>query len=388
MASVPSTRMDSSSARTSIPLFQVSGIHINIDYSWFIIFFLILLSLSVGYFPFQYPEQSPLLYLIMGLLATVLFFASILIHELTHAMVARRCGIHVPAITLFIFGGMAHMGAEAKTPQSEFKIAVVGPLMSLALAGLFYAGWVFLGQQVTPLTVIFQYLAWINLALAVFNMVPAFPLDGGRVFRAWWWWKTNSLERATRLASNFGKGFAYSLMVLGAIQIFGGMLIGGIWLILIGMFLRGVAEGSYQELKIRQSLEGVSVQEIMVKNPVTIPTTLPITQALAEYFLKYGYSGFPVIQDGRIVGMLTMSDLQIVSEEERTTKTVGDLMSPLDAKWTIAPETSLSDAMKYMAKEGISRVLVMNHQHLLGLVTQKQIFRYAELKHLFPSPSS
>jgi Zn-dependent protease/CBS domain-containing protein len=387
MASAPSTRMDTSSHRSSISLFQVRGIHINIDYSWFIIFFLILLSLSVGYFPFQYPDQSPWVYAAMGLMATLLFFASILIHEFSHAMMARRCGIHIPAITLFIFGGMAHMGAEAKTPKVEFKIAIVGPLMSLALAGMFYLGWKMLGQQATPLTMIFQYLAWINLALAIFNLVPAYPLDGGRVFRAWWWWKTNSLERATRLASNFGKGFAYSLMFLGAVQIFGGMLIGGIWLILIGMFLRGIAEGGYQEVIMRQSLEGVSAQEIMVTKPVSIPSELSISQALTEYFLKYGYSGFPVTKDNRIVGMLTMSDLHVVSEEERTTTTVENLMSPLNSKWTIEPETSLSEAIKYMAKEGINRVLVMRNNELLGLVTQKQIFRYAELKHLLASPS-
>lgn len=387
MATAPSTRAETRPDRAGISLFQVKGIRINIDYSWFIIFFLILLSLSVGYFPFRYPEQSPWLYVVMGVVATLLFFVSILMHELTHAMMARRCGIHIPAITLFIFGGMAHMGAEAKTPKTEFKIAVVGPLMSLALAGVFYLAWKMLGQQVSPLSVIFQYLAWINLALAIFNLVPAFPLDGGRVFRAWWWWKTNSLERATRLASNFGKGFAYSLMVLGALQIFGGMLIGGIWLILIGMFLRGIAEGSYQELVLRQSLEGISAQETMVKNPVSIPADLSISQALTDYFLKYGYSGFPVMKDNRVVGMLMMSDLQVVPEEEQATRTVNSLMSPLEAKWTIEPETSLSDAMKHMAKEGINRVLVMKGQNFLGLVTQKHIIRYAELKHLLASPS-
>ncbi len=176
-------------------------------------------------------------------------------------------------------------------------------------------------------------------------------------------------------------------MVLGALQIFGGMLIGGIWLILIGMFLRGIAEGSYQELVLRQSLEGVSAQETMVKNPLSIPADLSISQALTDYFLKYGYSGFPVMKDNRVVGMLMISDLQVVPEEERSTRTVEDFMSPLEAKWTIDPHRSLSDAMKHMAKEGISRVLVMKNHDVLGLVTQKQILRYAELKHLLASPS-
>lgn len=236
----------------------------------------------------------------MGLVATVLF-GSILIHELTHAVMARRCGIHIPAITLCIFGGMVHMGGEAKTPKTEFQIAIVGPLMSFALAGLFFLGWKILTLEASALNMAFQYLAWINYALAIFNLVPAFLLDGGRVFRAWWWWwwKTNSLERASRLASDFGKGFAYILMVLGAFQIFGGMLMGGVWLILIGMFLRGIAEGNYQELMIRQNLEGVSTQEAMVRNPATLPADLSI-----DYFLPYGYSGFPVIR----TGMLMISD--------------------------------------------------------------------------------
>jgi Zn-dependent protease/predicted transcriptional regulator len=321
----------------------------------------------------------------MGLVATILFFGSILMHELTHAVMARRCGLHIPAITLFIFGGMAHMGGEAKTPKTEFQIAVVGPLMSFALAGVFFVGWKMLTPEATALNMIFQYLAWINLALAIFNLVPAFPLDGGRIFRAWWWWKTDSLERATRLASDFGKGFAYTLMILGAMQIFGGILLGGVWLILIGMFLRGIAEGSYQEVMIRQALQGVSVQEAMVRNPVSLPADIPIEEAITEYFLRYGYSGFPVIQSGQVVGLLMTSNLQNLSEEEKKQKTVQDLMSPLKPKWIIDPNMSLSAALKLMRQEGMSRVLVMKNQDLLGLITQKRIFRYADLKQTLSS---
>jgi len=381
--------METPLGRQKISLFRVRGMDINVDYSWFIIFLLILFSLSAGYFPFHYPDQSPWLYGLMGLVATLLFFASILIHEFAHAVMAQRSGIQIPGITLFIFGGMAHTGAEAKNPKIEAEIAIVGPLTSFALAGVFYLGWQLFEPRSDIIAMIFQYLSWINLALAVFNLVPAFPLDGGRVFRAVWWWKTGSLERGTRVASDLGKGFAYALMGLGALQIFAGALIGGVWFILIGLFLRSIAEGSYQDVILRKALESVSAKTYMTADPVTVPHDLPVDQAITEYFVKYGYRGFPVIDKSRgAVGMLMLSDLKDLPEEKRHSTMVQDLMTPISSQWIIEPETSLAQAFKQMVMSGMSRVLVMKDGTLLGMVTQKSLFRYVELKHVVTSSSS
>src|SRR5919198_2982046 len=247
-------------------LMHIAGIQITIDPSWFLIFLLIVFSLSAGYFPRAFPGQHVSAYWGAGVLATLLFFASILVHELAHALMAQRAGIHIPEITLFIFGGVARLSEEAEDPKTELTIAIVGPLTSFALALLFWG----LNRVLAPAPPSFAhasltYLAWINMAVGIFNLIPGFPLDGGRVLRAFLWYRSGSLTRATRTASQVGKGFAMILMLLGALQIFTGSLLGGLWLIFIGMFLRGTAEGGYQEVVLRQALADVAVHEVMTE---------------------------------------------------------------------------------------------------------------------------
>ncbi|MBI5251712.1 MAG: site-2 protease family protein [Desulfomonile tiedjei] len=382
MASDTGTQtVDRSTRRTTqgaFRLLDVFGITITLDYSWLIIFLLVLLSLSGGYFPFHFPGHTLTVYWLTGLIATVLFFASILVHELSHALIARRSGIDIKEITLFIFGGMAKISKNASDPLTELKIAVAGPLSSFVLAIIFWA----VKNALTPgmVQAVFDYLAWINVALAIFNLVPGYPLDGGRILRALVWWRTGSEARATKWASDIGKGFAWALIILGGIQVFSGSLIGGLWLLLIGMFLRGVAEGGYQEVLMRQALHGVKVREVMVENVVSVPPDLPLDELAQKYFLKYGYGGFPVVEDGKPIGIITLSQLGEVSDERIKTETVRQAMTSIDSDLSIDAQASLVDALQTMMQIGSGRLLVLEGDKMIGMITKTGLVRFLEIR--------
>ncbi|MBI4524049.1 MAG: site-2 protease family protein [Deltaproteobacteria bacterium] len=366
--------------RRSIKLFKVRGIQINLDFSWFIVFALVLWSLSAGYLPHVFPGSSRPIYWTAGLFATLLFFFSIIAHELCHSMMALRLGIKIPEINLFIFGGVARLSEEAANPKDEFKIAAVGPLSSFALAAVFWGIRNVVEAGPAIIVEVFGYLAWANFALAVFNLIPGFPLDGGRIFRALWWWKSGSMARATKIASDIGKGFAIALMVLGGLQMLSGAVIGGVWLIFIGMFLKGMAEVSYQEIAIRQSLEGMRVRDIMIKDVVTAPSDLPLKRLISDYFLRYGFRGFPVTDDGRVLGLVSLGNIKDLSEEEQRTKTVGQAMTPVTPELIIPPETQVTEALKQMAQENTGRLLVMDKDRMIGMITQTGLLRLLEMK--------
>ena len=253
-----------------IGLFTILGINVRIDYAWFIVIALVLFSLSLGYFPRTYPGQSSGTYWTTGLLATLLFCLSMITHELAYSFMTLRSGIKIREVTLFIFGGMARLSEPANDPKTEFKIAVAGPLTSFVLAGFFWlVQFVLMGDEPSIFVETFGYLAWINVALAVFNLIPGFPLDGNRLFRAFWWWKSGSVNDAARAASDWGKGFAIVLMIVGGLQIFAGSLVVGLSLIFIGIFLRGMAEASYQNLPLEKSLEGTRVEQASTRDVVS-----------------------------------------------------------------------------------------------------------------------
>ena len=367
--------------KPGLKLMKIGGIQIILDYSWFIVFGLLLWSLSAGYFPMVYPDQTAQTYWLAGFLAALLFFISVITHELSHSFMAIRSGIKISEITLFIFGGMARLSEEAGDPKTEFKIAIVGPLTSFALALVFWLIQSALrGDQSSIIVEMFGYLVWINIALGIFNLIPGFPLDGGRVFRAFWWWKTGSMIKATRLASDIGKGFAVVLMILGGVQIFSGALVGGLWLIFIGMFLRGMAEAGYKELMMTKSLEGARVQDVMIRDVVTAPPDLSLKQLIADYFLRYGYHGFPVTTDGKVSGMISLANVKDFSEEEQTEKKVEQVMAPVNRAMTISPETPLIEALRKMSQENIARLLVMRGDQMMGMITQTGLLRFLEIK--------
>lgn len=377
------TQRDTAAKPRGFHLFTIAGIRIIIDYSWFIVFFLVVWSLSAGYFPHRYPGESSAHYWTAGIFTAVAFFLSILGHELSHSFMAIRSGIQIPSITLFLFGGVSELSQEAQDPQTELKVAIVGPVSSFVF-GL--AAWV-ISRQVadasSPLVpAVFTYLAFINIAVGVFNLVPGFPLDGGRVLRALWWWRTGSLTQATRVATDMGKGFALVLMFLGGLMIFQGNLLGGIWLIFIGMFLRGVAQQGYQELVVKQSLQGVQVGEVMIQDVVSVSPDLSLKRLVSDYFMKYGYRGFPVVDGGKPLGVVSVGSIRDVPEEHLSERTVADVLRPLDDGLVVAPDAPLIEALKKMAPAEVGRLIVLEGGRMVGLITKTGLVRFLEMRRI------
>ncbi|KPL06415.1 hypothetical protein AMJ71_09735, partial [candidate division TA06 bacterium SM1_40] len=289
-----------------IGLFRLFGIQVSLNYTWFIIFALITWTLAVRYFPSTYPGLSPWVYWLVGAVAALLLFVSVLFHEFSHSLVARRSGLPIKEITLFIFGGVAQMGEDVKDPRTELKMAVAGPAASVLLAVLFGASAAFFYITVgrSPLVAVLTYVATLNLILTFFNLVPGFPLDGGRVLRALLWMRTNDIRQATRIASAVGQGFAILLILLGVVSFLSGQLVSGVWLVLIGLFLKQAAELGYRQVMVRRSLMGIKVRELMTAEVVAVDPSLTLERLAHDYFLGYRYSSFPVLQEGEVVGMV------------------------------------------------------------------------------------
>jgi Zn-dependent protease/CBS domain-containing protein len=367
----------------AIPLFRIAGIQIQIEYSWFLIFLLVLFGISAGYLPSRHPGSSTAAYWSAGLVTTALFFLSILAHELSHALVARRSGVEVPRISLFLFGGVSQMKEEPKTPPTELAIAVVGPLTSFALAAAFFALRAGAGDAAPELaSAVLGYLGWINGALGVFNLLPGFPLDGGRVLRALVWWRTGSLMRATRIAAASGRGFATAIMVIGGLEIFAGALLGGVWLILIGFFLRAMAQAGYDSLVIQRALQGLRVRDVLIAEPETVPPQLSVRDLVDRYILEHGYSGFPVVDGGSVLGVVSASDVKNVPPAERAHRTVKECMQPLSPDNRIDPDASLADALAKLGGDRFARLLVMRGDELAGMLTRGGVLRFLELQRL------
>ena len=367
----------------AINLIKIAGIQVSFDYSWLIVFGLVLFSMSAGYFPRYYPGHAALTYWLAGIFATLFFFASVVIHELAHSLMAIHLGLKISEITLFIFGGVSKLSEEPLDPVTELQVASVGPLSSFGLALIFWlVRGLVAGLHLGLLTGLFSYLTWINLALGVFNLVPGFPLDGGRVFRALYWWKTGSLTRATRLAADLGKGFAVALMVLGGVQIFLGDLIGGLWFIFIGMFLRGLSQRGYEEVVIRKSLEGVQVRDIMTREVVSVAPDLTVSQLVHDYFLHYAYRAFPVEAEGRVLGVATVTSVRHVPRPEQEVQKVAEAMIPVSEEWIITGEVSLADALRRMAQNEQDLLLVMQEEKMIGIITKTSLLRFIQVKRI------
>ena len=301
------------SSPQGIVLGKVSAFEISLDYSWFVIFFLILGTFTGAVFPAYIPGLSQRTYLVMGLAGTALFFACLLIHELAHAFAARARGIEVEGITLFIFGGMARMRTEAVRPWDEFVIAGVGPLASLVLGGLFYGLAVLADQQNWPLALygVAGHLGFLNLALAVFNDLPGFPLDGGRLLRSVVWRITGSLRQATRVASVTGKGLGWLIIGVGVYSVFvTNQLVTGLWFIFIGWFLANAATASYEQILLRHVLEGRTAADTMTQHPGTVDPDVTLDALVRDYFMRRPYNSFPVTDDGIVIGLITLSQVK------------------------------------------------------------------------------
>jgi Zn-dependent protease/CBS domain-containing protein len=355
---------------------RIAGIEVRIDSSWAVIALLITYSMYLRA-AIVYPDLSGGGAVGLAVLATVLFFGSVLVHELAHALVSQTKGIRVQDITLFLFGGATRARVESRGPGDEFLIAVVGPLTSLLLAGLFWVVNLAGGDALPrPLAGTFGYLAWVNLVLAVFNLVPGFPLDGGRLLRSAIWKATGSLGRATRVASLAGQAVGWLLVAAGVASLLGGNLAGGIWFAFIGWFLVQAARSSYEELQLRDLLRGVEAQDVMAGNLVRIPPDLTLQDAVDDYFMRYDHGAFPVDEQGRTIGLLTLRGVRRVPRGQWPTRLVREHMVPLSDQVLVAPEARMDGVLGKLEDSQAGRVLVAQDGEVVGIITPSDLTRW------------
>lgn len=363
-------------------LFRLFGFDVRIDVSWLFIAVLVTWSLATGLFPYYYPDLSTSMYWLMGAIGAIGLFASIIIHEFAHSLVARQFGQPMKGITLFIFGGVAEMEDEPPSPKAELLMALAGPATSLVIGGVAVgavaAGW----TDNLPVVArgIIGYIGFINVVVAAFNLLPAYPLDGGRALRAVLWnWK-NHLNWATRIASSIGSGFGILLIVLGVFTILTGNFIGGMWWVLIGFFIRGAAQASYQQLLMKKGLEGETVSSFMQPQPVTVTSNLPIDKLVHDYFYRFHHRMFPVVDDGELKGFVRSTDLREIDRTQWGERHVSDVMHPIDSS-TISAETDARQALAKMNQKDNTRLMVTdNSGHLTGIVTLRDLMQFLNYK--------
>jgi Zn-dependent protease/predicted transcriptional regulator len=361
---------------TSWRVGRIAGVEVRIDSSWAVIALLVTYSMYLR-ISLVYEDTSTGGAVALAILSAVLFFGSVLVHELAHALVSQARGIRVLDITLFLFGGATRARVESRGPGDEFLIAVVGPLTSGILAALFgiVAG---LGGDVLsrPLVGTFGYLAWTNLLLAGFNLVPGFPLDGGRLLRAAIWKATGSLRRATQIASGAGQAVGWLLVAGGVAWLLAGDLAGGIWFAFIGWFLVQAARASYQELQLRHMLGGVEAEDVMAGNLLRIPPDLTLQDAVDDYFMRYDHGAFPVDEQGRTIGLLTLRGVRRVPREQWSARRVRDHMVPLGEQVVVAPDARMDGVLAKLQDSEAGRVLVVQDGEVVGIITPTDLTRW------------
>ena len=363
-------------------LFKLFDFTVKIDLSWLIILGLVIWSLAGGVFPGRYPGMHWGVYVAMGLGGAAGLFASIIFHELCHSLVARRFGMPMKGITLFIFGGVAEMGDEPPSPKAEFSMAIAGPLSSLGLAGAFQ-GMALLGNQLVwpdVLVGVFTWLALINAILVAFNMIPGFPLDGGRVLRSIIWHIKGDLRKATHISARVGAGFGAVLIVLGFVNLLTLNPIGGLWWILIGFFIRSAARQSYQSVLMRQVLGGEHVRRFMTSNPVSVPYSATVQQLVDDYVYVYHHKMFPVVDDDRLVGCISTRQIKDIPRELWSARQLSEVVSTCSPQTTTQPGADAMSALEQMNRTQSSRLLVVQGDKLLGIVTLKDLLRFLSLK--------
>lgn len=384
-----------------VNLGKILGTEIVLDYSLLVIGFLVTFNLGMGLLPAWHPEWSLVLTWTVALAAAVLFIASVLAHELSHAVVGRKVGVPIHKITLFLFGGMAHMDAEPDRPRAEFLTAIVGPLTSIAIGVVATFIGLWLGpntsgvaevdisvlQQFGPIATLMLWLGPINILLGVFNLVPGFPLDGGRVLRSILWWATGDFKRATFYASLAGQGIAWLLigsgvlMMLGySIPIFGVGFVPGLWSILLGWFLNYAARRSYQQVALSEALDKTPVQRFMLTRLESVPPDITLSEFVFERLLHSDQRFFPVSSDQTFLGLVRLADAQRVAESEWATTPVGDVMVPASELVLLRPEDEASAAMRILTEKGIDPIPVVDQGRLVGLVRREDVLKWVGIR--------
>ncbi|MFN2491008.1 MAG: site-2 protease family protein [Actinomycetota bacterium] len=371
----------------SFRIARIAGIRVGMNWSLLLVFWLIAWSLAAQRFPSEFPGYEASTYWIAGALTAIVFFASLLAHEMAHALVARRHGVEVDGITLWLFGGVARLRGEAMTPRAELRIAIVGPIMSLAIAAAAaILGWLLDAASAPDLLAgVVKWLARINAVLAVFNMVPAFPLDGGRVLRGWLW-KRRGRTSATVSAARAGRGFGYLLIGLGLVEFALRAQFGGLWFVFLGWFLLNAARMEESHVLLRGALSDVQVRDVMARDPVTAPGWLTVEAFVESYALQHRFATFPLLAfDGTLDGLVTLSRIKQVPADERGSTRVRDIAEPMSSVPTARPDEPLVDALSRMQGSD-GRALVMQDGELVGILSPRDVARALDVASLRGAP--
>jgi len=364
--------------KNGLTIMTIKGIEIKLHISWLIIFALISFSLATGYLPQNFPDMNTSTYWIAGVILALFMLISVLLHELSHSIVSKNLGVDVKTITLFIFGGVAQLDNEPDTPSKELKIALAGPIMSLILFGFFLV--LMYSADFLDFSPIVRgglfYLASINLILALFNLVPAFPMDGGRVLRALIWHFKGDLTYATKISSTMGSMFGYFLIFLGLYWAISGNIFNGIWFLFIGWFIKQLSESSYQNMLRSDMFTKIHVKEFMTEDLVKIGRSISVEKAVSDYFYKYKYTCFPVVQDEEIKGIITIDNVKDIERERWEQTPVGQIMTLIEDKFVISPKCTVKTAMDKIFSNELGRVLVIKEGVLLGIISRTDILNY------------
>jgi Zn-dependent protease len=363
---------------------RINGIEIGIHYTWLLALVVFTWLLGQSYFPATYPGWQTYSYWIAGFLSTFILFISVLIHELAHSLVARARGLPVSSITLFILGGVSNLAAEPEKPGLEFIMAIAGPASSLVLAGIFWGIWYLMGSQMAFAKAIFGYMALANALLAGFNLLPGFPLDGGRVLRSILWKTTGDLLKATNIATMVGRFFAWLFIALGVFLVFGfnvfglGGFLNGLWLVFVGWFLNSAADSSRQEATLREHLTGVLVGRVMEKDVSSVRPDTNIADLVQTAFIQKNKRTIPVTDSDNLVGVVTISDIKGLPQEKWPVTPVSQIMhrEPIH---TVKPEDDLNAAMKLMAQYDLNQIPVLSQGKLVGVLTRADVINYLHL---------
>jgi Zn-dependent protease/CBS domain-containing protein len=364
----------------SLRLGKIAGIDIYAHFSWFIILILLTWSLASNWFAQVFPAWTAATSWLVAAISALLLFVCVLAHELAHALAARASGSAVRSITLFIFGGVAQLEEEAKRPGVEFRVALAGPIASFLLAGVaFLLAWPLRGSGVAAEAVL-DYLAAANFLLAAFNLLPAFPLDGGRILRSIIWQLTGNFRTSTRVASSVGQACAYLLMLFGIVEFFTGNFFTGLWTAFIGWFLLSAAQSANSQVEQQSMLQGITVGQIMDPHPVTVAPNISLQRLMDEYILPLGLSSAPVMQGEDLVGLITLNDITRVGRERWSSTPIAYVMRLLEQVATVTPEQPLHGVLLLMGTQDMNQVLVVQNGRLVGLLSREAIIRFLQVR--------
>jgi Zn-dependent protease/CBS domain-containing protein len=370
--------------RSGIPIGKIFGITIRLHYSWFIIFVLVTWALTASYFPSYYPSWSVGTRIAAGLITSLLFFGSVLAHELMHSIISQRQGVPVKDITLFILGGVSQITEEPKEPKHEFNMAIAGPLTSLVIGGIMWGVFFGIHQINNPVaefvTPIVYWLGYINLALGIFNLIPGFPLDGGRVLRSLLWWRNRNLKSATRIASTIGRVVGFLFIFGGIYLIFTSYWLNGLWIAVIGWFLESAANNSYRQLLLQDMLRGHIASEVMSRDCVLVPPDTTVERLVNENILTSGRRCFPVVANTKVMGLMTLHNIRAIPREQWGAATVKEAMTPFDKLRWVRPEDELSSVFRILTENDINQVPVVRDGQIVGMVTRENLLNFVNIR--------